>query len=127
MLIGRTFISMQLGGADIWFSALIFSAVVSLLYPGWLYLLNNAKWDVFGDTDQSQLTVTGAMIFALLISFSAGILSAIQQTVTGVVPLDQALQYTVHFVVGDTLGTGVVIFLFYRLLKWNVSLRNRSE
>lgn len=127
VLIGRTFISVQLGGADIWFSALIFSAVVSLLYPGWLYLLNSAKWDVFGDTDQSQLTVTGAMIFALLISFSTGILSAIQQTIAGVVPLDQALQYTVHFVVGDTLGTGVVIFLFYRLLKWNVSLRNRSE
>ena len=118
---------MQLGGADIWFSALIFSAIVSLMYPGWLHLLNSAKWDVFGDTDQSQLTVTGAMVFALLISFSAGILSAIQQTVTGVVPLDQALQYTVHFVVGDTLGTGVVIFLFYRLLKWNVSLRNRAE
>jgi hypothetical protein len=71
--------------------------------------------------------VTGAMIFALLISFSTGILSAIQQTIAGVVPLDQALQYTVHFVVGDTLGTGVIIFLFYRLLKWNVSLRNRSE
>ena len=122
VLIGRTFISVQLGGADIWFSA-----VVSILYPGWLYLLNSAKWDVFGDTDQSQLTVTGAMIFALLISFSTGILSAIQQTIAGVVPLDQALQYTVHFVVGDTLGTGVVIFLFYRLLKWNVSLRNLSE
>jgi hypothetical protein len=127
VLIGRTWISVQLGGADIWFSALIFSAVVSLLYPAWLHLLNNAKWDVFGDADQSQLTVTGAMIFALLISFSTGILSAIQQTVTGVVPLDQALQYTVHFVVGDTLGTGVIIFLFYRLLKWNVSLRSRSE
>jgi hypothetical protein len=127
VLIGRTWISVQLGGADIWFSALIFSAVVSLLYPAWLHLLNNAKWDVFGDADQSQLTVTGAMIFALLISFSTGILSAIKQTVTGVVPLDQALQYTVHFVVGDTLGTGVIIFLFYRLLKWNVSLRSRSE
>jgi hypothetical protein len=34
VLIGRTFISVQLGGADIWFSALIVSAVVSLLYPG---------------------------------------------------------------------------------------------
>jgi hypothetical protein len=90
-----------------------------------LYLLNSAKWDVFGDDDQSQLTITGSMIFALLISFSAGILSAIQQTFLGAVPVEQALQYTVHFVVGDTLGTGVVIFLFYKLLQLNIRTRNK--
>ena len=127
ILIGRTWISVQLTGTEILFDALVFSLIISLLYPIWLHLLNSAKWDVFGDTDQSQLTVTGAMIFALLISFSTGILSAVQQTVSGTVPADLALHYTVHFVVGDTLGTGVVIFLFYRLLKWNVSLRNQPE
>jgi hypothetical protein len=64
------------------------------------------------------------MIFALLISFTTGIFSAIQQTLSGAVPADQALHYTVHFVIGDTLGTGVVIFIFYRLLQWNIRLRN---
>jgi len=84
-----------------------------------LYLLNSEK-GVFGDDNQSQLTTTGSMIFALLISFSAGILSANQQTFRGAVPMEQVLQYTVHFMVGDTLGTGVIIFLFYKLLQINV-------
>jgi len=65
------------------------------------------------------------MIFALLISFNAGILSAIQQTFLSAVPMEQALQYTVHFMVGDTLGTGVVIFLFYKLLQLNVHVQNK--
>jgi len=65
------------------------------------------------------------MIFALLISFSAGILSDIQQTFLSAVPMEQALQYTVHFMVGDTLGTGVVIFLFYKLLQLNVHVQNK--
>jgi hypothetical protein len=105
--------------------SIILNGCIALLYPLWLSLLNSANWDVFGDKDQSQLTITGAMIFALLISFSAGILSAIQQTFLGAVPMEQALQYTVHFVVGDTLGTGVVIFLFYKLLQLNIRTQNK--
>jgi len=124
ILIGRTWISVQLTGTELLFDAIVFSFIVSLLYPLWLHLLNRAKWDVFGDVDQNQLTVTGAMIFALLISFTTGIFSAIQQTLSGAVPADQALHYTVHFVIGDTLGTGVVIFIFYRLLQWNIRVRN---
>ena len=104
---------------------IILNGCIALLYPLWLSLLNSANWDVFGDKDQSQLTITGAMIFALLISFSSGILSAIQQTFLGAVPMEQALQYTVHFVVGDTLGTGVVIFLFYKLLQLNIRTQNK--
>jgi len=65
------------------------------------------------------------MIFALLILFSAGIMSAIQQTFLSAVPMEQALQYTVHVMVGDTLGTGVVIFLFYKLLQLNVHVQNK--
>ena len=125
ILISRTVISLQFSGLESWFETIILNGCIALLYPLWLYLLNSAKWDVFGDDDQSQLSVTGAMIFALLISFSAGILSAIQQTLLGAVPMEQALQYTVHFVVGDTLGTGVVIFLFYKLLKLNMRIRNK--
>ena len=127
ILIGRTYISLQLGPAELILDMMIFNLVVALLYPLWLYLLNNANWDVFGDVDKNQLTITGAMIFALLLSFSTGILSAINQTVSGVVPLDQALQYTLHFIIGDTMGTGVILFLFYQLLKLNLKWRKQKN
>ena len=123
ILIGRTYISLQLGPVDLILEMVMFNLIVALLYPLWLYLLNNANWDVFGDVDKNQLTITGAMIFALLLSFSTGILSAINHTVLGVVPLDQALQYTVHFIVGDTIGAGVILFLFYQLLKLNLKFK----
>lgn len=126
ILIGRTYISLQLGPAELILDMMIFNLVVALLYPLWLYLLNNANWDVFGDVDKNQLTITGAMIFALLLSFSTGILSAINQTVSGVVPLDQALQYTLHFIIGDTIGTGVILFLFYQLLKLNLKWEKKG-
>ena len=125
ILISRLLISLQFSGLESWVEVIILNGCMALLYPLWLSLLNSANWDVFGDKDQSQLTITGAMIFALLISFSSGILSAIQQTFLGAVPMEQALQYTVHFVVGDTLGTGVVIFLFYKLLQLNIHTRNK--
>ena len=127
ILIGRTYISLQLGPAELILDMMIFNLVVALLYPLWLYLINNANWDVFGDVDKNQLTITGAMIFALLLSFSTGILSAINQTVSGVVPLDQALQYTLHFIIGDTIGTGVILFLFYQLLKLNLKWRKQKN
>lgn len=127
ILIGRTYISLQLGPAELILDMMIFNLVVALLYPLWLYLLNNANWDVFGDVDKNQLTITGAMIFALLLSFSTGILSAINQTMSGVVPLDQALQYTLHFIIGDTIGTGVILFLFYQLLKLNLKWRKQKN
>ena len=123
ILIGRTYISLQLGPVELILEMIIFNLVVALLYPLWLYLLNNANWDVFGDVDKSQLTISGAMIFALLLSFSTGILSTINQTGSGVVPLDQALQYTLHFIIGDTIGTGVILFLFYQLLRLNLKWR----
>ena len=127
ILIGRTYISLQLGPMDLILEMVMFNLIVALLYPLWLYLLNNANWDVFGDFDKNQLTITGAMIFALLLSFSTGILSAINQTVSGVVPLDQALQYTLHFIVGDTIGTGIILFLFYQLLKLNLKWRRQQN
>ena len=125
ILISRLLISLQFSGLESWVEVIILNGCIALLYPRWLSLLNSAKWDVFGDKDQSQLTITGAMIFALLISFSSGILSAIQQVLLGAVPMEQAFQYTVHFVVGDTLGTGVVIFLFYKLLQLNIRTQNK--
>ena len=127
ILIGRTYISLQLGPVELILEMIIFNLVVALLFPLWLYLLNNANWDVFGDFDKNQLTITGAMIFALLISFSTGILSAINQTASGVVAMDQALQYTLHFIIGDTIGTGVILFLFYQLLKLNLKWRRHKN
>ena len=127
ILIGRTYVSLQFGPLDLILEMVMFNLIVALLYPSWLYLLNSANWDVFGDVDKNQLTITGAMIFALLLSFSTGILSAINQTVSGVVPLDQALQYTLHFIIGDTIGTGVILFLFYQLLKLNLKLGKQEN
>ena len=127
ILIGRTYISLQLGPVELILEMIIFNLVVALLYPLWLYLLNNANWDVFGDVDKNQLTITGAMIFALLLSFSTGILSAISQTASGVVAMDQVLQYTLHFIIGDTIGTGVILFLFYQLLKLNLKWRRHKN
>ena len=127
ILIGRTYISLQLGPVDLILEMMTFNLIVALLYPLWLYLLNNANWDVFGDVDKNQLTITGAMTFALLLSFSTGILSAINQTLSGVVPMHQALQYTLHFIVGDTIGTGVILFLFYQLLKLNLKWRKQKN
>jgi hypothetical protein len=121
VLVGRTLISVQFEGWGIWLEAIIFNCIIVCLYPMWLHLLNSAKWDVFGDHNEDELTIVGAMIFALLVSFSTGLLSAIHQTTIGMVPVAQSLQYTVHFIIGDTLGTGVVLYLFYRLLKWNQS------
>lgn len=127
ILIGRTYISLQLGPVELILEMIIFNLVVALLYPLWLHLLNAANWDVFGDVDKNQLTITGAMIFALLLSFSTGILSAINQTASGVVAMDQALQYTLHFIIGDTIGTGVILFLFYQLLKLNLKWRKQEN
>ena len=116
ILIGRTYISLQLGPTDLILEMVIFNLIVALLYPLWLYLLNNANWDVFGDVDKNQLTITGAMIFALLLSFSTGILSAINQTVSGVVPLDQALQYTCISSLEIRLGPESFFFCFISFL-----------
>ena len=127
ILIGRTYVSLQMGPLDLILEMVMFNVIVALLYPLWLYLLNSANWDVFGDVDKNQLTITGAMIFALLLSFSTGILSGINQTLSGVVPLDQALQYTLHFIVGDTIGTGVILFLFYQVLKLNLKWRSQKQ
>ena len=127
ILIGRTYVSLQMGPFDLILEMVMFNVIVALLYPLWLYLLNSANWDVFGDVDKNQLTITGAMIFALLLSFSTGILSGINQTLSGVVPLDQALQYTLHFIVGDTIGTGVILFLFYQVLKLNLKWRSQKQ
>ena len=127
ILIGRTYVSLQMGPLDLILEMVMFNVIVALLYPLWLYLLNNANWDVFGDVDKNQLTITGAMIFALLLSFSTGILSAINQTLSGVVPLDQALQYTLHFIIGDTIGTGVILLLFYQVLKLNLKWKRQKN
>ena len=127
ILIGRTYVSLQMGPLDLILEMVMFNVIVALLYPLWLYLLNSANWDVFGDVDKNQLTITGAMIFALLLSFSTGILSAINQTLSGVVPLDQALQYTLHFIIGDTIGTGVILLLFYQVLKLNLKWKRQKN
>ena len=43
------------------------------------------------------------------------------------VALDQGLQYTLHFIIGDTSGTGVILFLFYQLLKLNLKWRRHKN
>jgi len=122
VLIGRTYASFDNFGDVLTPSILIENMFICLVYPFWLHLLNSANWDVFGDTDQNSLTLTGAMIFQSMVTFTISFGSTIQQIVFGTISWNESTQYVVHFIIGDVLGTGVVIFLFYKFMQLAVAM-----
>ena len=79
VLIGRTYASYDNFGDILTASILIENLFICLVYPLWLHLLNSAKWDVFGDQDQSNLTFIGAVIFQTMVTFTISFGSTIQQ------------------------------------------------
>lgn len=117
VLIGRVFSGFEQAGWE--FSLMLFveNGIVICIYPLWLYILNLAKWDVFGDRDESNLTVVGAMIFQLLVTFTISLVGAMSQVSIDAISWDQSTQYILHFISGDVLGAGVVMYLFYRWVK----------
>lgn len=121
VLIGRTFSGFELAGYEFSLMLLIENVIVVFVYPIWLYILNIAKWDVFGDRDESNLTIIGAMIFQLLVTFSISLLGAIREVSTEQITWEQSTQYIIHFIIGDTLGAGIVMYLFYYLMKISVA------
>ena len=117
VLIGRVFTGFEQAGWE--FSLMLFveNGIVICVYPLWLYILNLAKWDVFGDRDESNLTIMGAMIFQLLVTFTISLIGAVSQVSIDAISWDQSTQYIIHFICGDVLGAGIVMYLFYRLMK----------
>jgi hypothetical protein len=127
VLIGRTYASFDNFGDVLTPSILIENIFICLVYPLWLHLLNSANWDVFGDTDQNCLTLTGAMIFQAIVTFTISFGSTIQQITFGTISWNESTQYVVHFIIGDVLGTGVVIFLFYKSMQLAVAMSQQNN
>ena len=127
VLIGRTFVNFDFYQIGFSWIFILESMFVCLVYPLWLYLLNSANWDVFGDKDQSSLTLTGAMIFQMMVTFTISLSATIQEITFGGLSWNDSTQYIVHFIVGDVLGTGVVIFLFYKFMQLAVAMRQRNN
>ena len=127
VLIGRTYASFDNFGDVITASILIENVFICLIYPLWLHLLNSANWDVFGDKDQSSLTLIGAMIFQMMVTFTISLGATLQSITLGGLSWNDSTQYIVHFIIGDVLGTGVVIFLFYKFMQLAVAIRQRNS
>lgn len=127
VLLGRTYASFDNFGDVITPSILIENIFICLVYPLWLHLLNSANWDVFGDKDQNALTITGAMIFQSMVTFTISFGSTIQQITFGTISWNESTQYVMHFIIGDVLGTGVVIFLFYKFMQIAVAMGQRNS
>lgn len=113
----RTVITIYVYQVTAW-DALMISIFVALCYPMWSYILRNANWDVFGDRDPNNLTITGVMVFQFVTSFSIGLMSASYFSITQSIAPEESLQFIVHLTIGDTLGAGVVVYLFYLSMKF---------
>ena len=125
VLIGRTYASFDNFGDVFTASILIENIFICLVYPLWLHLLNSANWDVFGDEDQSNLTLVGTIIFQIMVTFTISFGSTIQQILMSKISWDQSTQYVIHFIIGDVIGTVVVIYLFYLLMRFTVATHQR--
>jgi hypothetical protein len=123
VLIGRTFTAFDFYGVGFSWTFVLESVYVCLIYPLWLHLLNSANWDVFGDKDRTSLTLIGAMIFQTMVTFTMSLTATLQKITIGGLSWNESTQYIVHFIVGDVLGTGVVIFLFYKYMQIAVATR----
>ena len=118
VLIGRTYVLYEYYGDILTASMLIENLFICLVYPLWLHLLNSARWDVFGDQDQSNLTLVGAVIFQTMVTFTISFGSTIQRVLMSKISWDQSMQYVTHFIIGDVTGTLVILYLFYLLLRF---------
>ena len=127
VLIGRTYASFDNFGDVLTTSILIENMFICLVYPLWLHLLNSANWDVFGDKNQNSLTVTGAMIFQSMVTFTISLGATLQSITLGGLFWNESTQYIIHFIIGDVLGTGFVIFFFYKFMQLAVIMRQRGN
>jgi len=127
VLIGRTYASFDNFGDVLTVSILVENIFICLVYPLWLQLLNSANWDVFGDKNHISLTLTGAMIFQSMVTFTISLGATLQSITLGGLSWDNSTQYIIHFIIGDVLGTGFVIFFFYKFMQLAVTMRQRGN
>ena len=127
VLIGRTYASFDNFGDVLTVSILVENIFICLVYPLWLQLLNSANWDVFGDKNHISLTLTGAMIFQSMVTFTISLGATLQNITLGGLSGDNSTQYIIHFIIGDVLGTGFVIFFFYKFMQLAVTMRQRGN
>jgi len=127
VLIGRTLVNIDFYDVGFSWTFILDSIFVCLVYPLWLYLLNSANWDVFGDKDHSSLTLIGAMIFQTMVTFTISLGSTLQNITLGGLSWSESTQYIIHFIIGDVLGTGFVIFFFYKFMTLAVTMRQRGN
>ena len=127
VLIGRTYASFDNFGDVLTVSILVENIFICLVYPLWLQLLNSANWDVFGDKNHISLTLTGAMIFQSMVTFTISLGATLQSITLGGLSWDNSTQYIIHFIIGDVLGTGFVIFFFYKFMQLAVTMRQQGN
>jgi hypothetical protein len=127
VLIGRTYASFDNFGDVLTASILIENMFICLVYPLWLHMLNSANWDVFGDKNHISLTLTGAMIFQSMVTFTISLGATLQNITLGGLSGDNSTQYIIHFIIGDVLGTGFVIFFFYKFMQLAVTMGQRGN
>ena len=66
------------------------------------------------------------MIFQTMVTFTVSLGATIQGITMGGLSWNESTQYIVHFIIGDVLGTGVVIFLFYKCMQIAVAMRQSA-
>jgi glycerol uptake facilitator-like aquaporin len=67
------------------------------------------------------------MIFQSMVTFTISFGSTIQQITFGTISWNESTQYVMHFIIGDVLGTGVVIFLFYKFMQLAVATHQQNN
>ena len=113
VLIGRTLVYVQFWNEPVFFEAFSQAVFIAVLYPWLLRVFENGGWSVFGSEDNPSFTLTGVVIFQVMATLGASVFVTVQSLLLKQVMPEQAFQYTVHYLVGDVLGSMGVMYLFY--------------
>ena len=113
VLIGRTLLYLQHWGTPAFVEALSQAAFVAVLYPWVLRVFEKGGWSVFGSEDAPSFTLTGVVIFQIMVTLGASVFVTVQSLLLNQIMPEQAFQYTVHYLIGDVLGSMGVMYLFY--------------
>jgi hypothetical protein len=67
------------------------------------------------------------MIFQSMVTFTISLGATLQSITLGGLSWNGSTQYIIHFIIGDVLGTGFVIFFFYKFMQLAVKMRQRNN
>jgi len=62
-----------------------------------------------------------------MVTFTISFGSTIQQITFGTISWNESTQYVMHFIIGDVIGTGIIIFVFYQFMRVAVAMRQRNN